>query len=112
MAEKTTLTGAGSPGGTTRSEQAMEAGRDYKDKAADLAGTSTEKLKEQASELGDAARNMAGQAADKVKDAVSEKKAPALNTWAAWLRRCAAPAGNSTPIFPSPENTFVKLPRR
>jgi ElaB/YqjD/DUF883 family membrane-anchored ribosome-binding protein len=108
MAEKTTLTGAGSPGGTARSdtlksfsEQAMEAGRDYKDKAADLAGTSTEKLKDQATELGDAARNMAGQAADKVKDAVSDKKsagAEYVGSLAETMRRAGREFDNDLPI--------------
>jgi hypothetical protein len=49
MAEQTTRSGAGSLGGTFHgdtlksfSEQAMEAGRDFKDKAADIAGASTD----------------------------------------------------------------------
>lgn len=81
MAEQTTLTGAGSPGGTTHgetlksfSEQAIEAGREFKDKAADMAGASTDRLKDQASELASAAKDMAGQATDKIKEAVSDRK--------------------------------------
>jgi hypothetical protein len=107
MAEQTTLTGASTPG-TTRgdtlksfSEQAMEAGREYKDKAADLAGTSAEKLKDQASELGNAAKDMAGQAADKVKDAVSDRKnagADYVGSLAETIRRAGREFDTDLPI--------------
>jgi ElaB/YqjD/DUF883 family membrane-anchored ribosome-binding protein len=107
MAEQTTLTGASTPG-TTRgdtlksfSEQAMEAGREYKDKAAELAETSAEKLKDQASELGNAARDMAGQAADKVKDAVSDRKnagADYVGSLAETIRRAGREFDTDLPI--------------
>jgi ElaB/YqjD/DUF883 family membrane-anchored ribosome-binding protein len=108
MAEQTTLTGAGTSGGTATgdtlksfSEQAMEAGREFKDKAVELAGTSTDKLKDQASELGSAAKDMAGQATDKVKEAVSERKnagADYVTSLAETIRRAGREFDNDLPI--------------
>lgn len=108
MAEQTTLTGAGTSGGTARgdtpksfSEQAMEAGRELKDKAVELAETSTDKLKDQASELGSAAKDMAGQATDKVKEAVSERKnagADYVTSLAETIRRAGREFDNDLPI--------------
>jgi ElaB/YqjD/DUF883 family membrane-anchored ribosome-binding protein len=108
MAEQTTLSGAGSLGGTTHgetlksfSEQAMEAGREFKDKASDIAGASTDKLKDQATELASAAKDMAGQAADKVKEAVSDKKgagADYVGSLAETIRRAGREFDNDLPI--------------
>jgi ElaB/YqjD/DUF883 family membrane-anchored ribosome-binding protein len=108
MAEQMTQSGPGSLGGTSRgdtlkslSEQAMEAGRDLKDKAADLGGASTDKLKDQASELAGAAKDMAGQAADKIKEAVSDKKsagADYVGSLAETIRRAGREFDNDLPI--------------
>jgi hypothetical protein len=55
-------------------EQAMSAGRDIKDKAVDLAGTSAETIKGQASDLADAAKDIASQTGEKVKQAVNDQR--------------------------------------
>jgi ElaB/YqjD/DUF883 family membrane-anchored ribosome-binding protein len=108
MAKQTTRSGADSPGGTTHgdtlksfSEQAVEAGREFKDKAADIAGASTDKLKDQASEFASAAKDMAGQAADKIKEAVSDRKgtsADYVGSLAETIRRAGREFDNDLPI--------------
>ena len=108
MAEQTTLSGAGPLGGTTHgetlksfSEQAMEAGREFKDKASDIAGASADKLKDQATEFASAAKDMAGQAADKIKEAVSDKKgagADYVGSLAESIRRAGREFDNDLPI--------------
>jgi hypothetical protein len=108
MAEQTTRSGAGSLGGGAHgdtlkslSEQAIEAGREFKDKAADIALASTDKLKDQASELASAAKDMAGQATDKIKEAVSDKKgagADYVGSLAETIRRAGREFDNDLPI--------------
>ena len=107
MVDQTTRSNAGSPGGNPRSdaksitEQAKEAGRDFKKKAADIAEGSTEKLKDQASELASSAKDMAGQAADKIKDAVSDKKgagADYVSSLAETIRRAGKEFDNDLPV--------------
>jgi ElaB/YqjD/DUF883 family membrane-anchored ribosome-binding protein len=108
MAEQTTRPGPGSLGGGSHgdnlkslSEQAMDAGREFKDKAADIAGTSADKLKDQASELASAAKDMAGQATDKIKEAVSDKKgagAEYVGSLAETIRRAGREFDNDLPI--------------
>jgi ElaB/YqjD/DUF883 family membrane-anchored ribosome-binding protein len=108
MAEQTTISGVGSLGGATHgetlksfSEQAMEAGREFKDKASDIAGASTDKLRDQATELANAAKDMAGQAADKIKEAVSDKKgagAAYVGSLAETIRRAGREFDNDLPI--------------
>lgn len=82
-------------------EQAAEAGREFKDKAADLAGSSGEKLKEGASELADAAKNAASQATDKIKETVSEQKgagAEYVGSLAEAMRRASREFDRELPI--------------
>jgi gas vesicle protein len=54
-------------------EQALSAGQDLKEKAKDLAGSSTDALKDHASDLVDAAKDVASQATDKLKEAVNDR---------------------------------------
>jgi ElaB/YqjD/DUF883 family membrane-anchored ribosome-binding protein len=108
MAEQTTLSGASSVGQTSQgetlkslSEQAMEAGRELKDKATDIAGASADKLKDQASEFASAAKELAGQATDKIKEAVSDKKgagADYVGNLAETIRRAGREFDNDLPI--------------
>ena len=82
-------------------EQAAATGRELKDKAVELADTSSEKLKEQASELADAAKDMASQATDKLKEKMSEHKgagAEYIGTLAETMRRAAREFDNDLPI--------------
>jgi ElaB/YqjD/DUF883 family membrane-anchored ribosome-binding protein len=82
-------------------EQAMSAGRDLKDKASDLAGSSTDTLKAQASGLVDAAKDMASQATDKLKETVSERKgagADYIGSLADTIRRAAREFDTDLPI--------------
>jgi hypothetical protein len=74
MAEWTTRSGTGATahGETLRSfsEQAIEAGREFNDKA----GAGNKNLKDQASGLANEAKEMAGQGTQTIKQAVSDKK--------------------------------------
>jgi hypothetical protein len=82
-------------------DQAVAAGREIKDKAVDLAGTSGEKLKEQASELADAAKNVASQATDRLKEKVSEQRgagAEYVGSLAETIRRAAREFDTDLPI--------------
>ena len=82
-------------------EQAVSTGREFKEKAVDLAEASGEKLKEQTSELADAAKRMASQATDKQKETVSEQKgagAEYIGTLAETMRRAAREFDNDLPI--------------
>lgn len=82
-------------------EQAAAAGREYKDKAADVANASADKLKEQAAEFADAARDAASQAADKFQQAVSENKgagADYVGNVAEAMRRAAREFDRELPI--------------
>jgi gas vesicle protein len=82
-------------------DQALEAGRELKDKATELAETSGEKLKEQASELADAAKNVASQATDRLKEKVSEQRgvgAEYVGNLAETIRRAAREFDKDLPI--------------
>ena len=82
-------------------DQAVAAGREIKDKAVDLAGTSGEKFKEQASELADAAKNVASQATDRLKEKVSEQRgagAEYVGSLAETIRRAAREFDTDLPI--------------
>lgn len=82
-------------------DQAVSVGREIKDKAVDLAGSSGEKLKEQASEFADAAKSVASQATDRLKDKVSEQRgagAEYVGTLAETIRRAAREFDNDLPI--------------
>ena len=83
------------------SEQAMSAGRDLKEKASDLAGSSAETLKAQASGFADAAKDVASQATDKLKETVSERKgagADYVGSLADTIRRAAREFDTDLPI--------------
>jgi len=82
-------------------DQALEAGRELKDQATELAETSGEKLKEQASELADAAKNVASQATDRLKEKVSEQRgvgAEYVGNLAETIRRAAREFDKDLPI--------------
>jgi hypothetical protein len=82
-------------------DQALEAGRELKDKAVEFAETSGEKLKEQASEFADMAKDVASQATDRLKETVSEQRgagAEYVSNLAKAMRRAAREFDNDLPI--------------
>src|SRR5204863_697037 len=82
-------------------DQAVAAGCELKDQAADLAASSGDKLKEQASEFADAAKNVASQATDRLKEKVSEQRgvgAEYVGSLAETIRRAAREFDNDLPI--------------
>jgi len=82
-------------------DQALAAGRDLKDKAVGMAGSSAEAIKGRASEAMDAAKDMASQATDKLKQSVEGQKnagADYVGNLADTLRRCAREFDNDLPI--------------
>jgi hypothetical protein len=82
-------------------DQAVAAGREFKEKAADLAEASGEKLKEQASQFADAAKDVAAQATDRLKDTISEQKgagADYIGKLAATIRRAASEFDDDLPV--------------
>jgi ElaB/YqjD/DUF883 family membrane-anchored ribosome-binding protein len=82
-------------------DQAVAAGREFKEKAADLAEASGEKLKEQASQFADAAKDVAAQATDRLKDTISEQKgagADYIGNLAATIRRAASEFDDDLPV--------------
>jgi gas vesicle protein len=110
MVDQTWQTGGSNTGSSNKSDadklksirdQAVAAGREIKDKAVDLAGSSGEKLKEQASELADAAKNVASQATDRLKEKVTEQRgagAEYVGSLAETIRRAAREFDNDLPI--------------
>jgi hypothetical protein len=83
------------------SEQAMSAGKDFADKAKDIAESSSDKIKGQASDLVDAAKDVASQTSDKIKDAVSGQKASGaeyVGNLADTMRRAAREFDTDLPI--------------
>jgi hypothetical protein len=94
---------SGQLGSMTQSvaEQAMSAGRDIKDKAVDLAGTSAETIKDQASDFADAAKDFASQTGEKVKQAVNDQRgvgAEYVGNLANTMRRAALEFEPDLPI--------------
>jgi uncharacterized protein YoxC len=82
-------------------DQALAAGRDLKDKAVGMAGSSAEAIKGRASEAMDAAKDMASQATDKLKQGVEGQKnagADYVGNLADTMRRCAREFDNDLPI--------------
>jgi hypothetical protein len=82
-------------------DQARSAGRDLKDKAVGMVGSSTEAIKDQASDFVDAARDTASQAADKLKQRVDGQKnagAEYVGSLADTMRRAAREFDNDLPI--------------
>jgi hypothetical protein len=82
-------------------EQALSAGRDLKDKAIDLAGTSSETIKDHASEFVGVAKDVASQATDKLKQTVDGQKsagADYVGSLAETIRRAAKEFDSDLPI--------------
>jgi hypothetical protein len=82
-------------------DQALSAGRDLKDKALGMAGSSTEAVKDQASEFVDAAKNVASQATDKFNQTVESQKvagAEYVGSLADTMRRAAREFDSDLPI--------------
>jgi hypothetical protein len=85
----------------TVTDQALAAGRDLNEKAANLAGASTETIKDQASEFVDTAKDMASQATDKFKETVDGQKTAGANyvgSLADTIRRAAREFDANLPI--------------
>ena len=82
-------------------EQALSEGRDLKNKAMSMAGSSTEAIKEQAAGLVDAAKDFASQATDKLKERVDDQKnagAEYVGNLADTMRRAAREFDQDLPI--------------
>src|SRR4051812_5207650 len=82
-------------------DQAMSAGREFKDKAKEAAGSSADTLRDQASGLVDSAKGMAAQATDKLQEAVEGQKnagAEYVGTIADTIRRAAREFDKDLPI--------------
>jgi hypothetical protein len=82
-------------------DQALSVGRDLKDKAIDVAGSSAETLKGHAADLMDAAKDVASQTTDKLKQTVDGQKvagAEYVGSLADTLRRAAKEFDGDLPI--------------
>ena len=82
-------------------DQAFSVGRDLKDKAKDMAGSSTDAIKDQASEFVDAAKDVASQATDKFRQTVDGQKtagAEYVGSLADTIRRAAREFDGDLPI--------------
>ena len=85
----------------TVTDQAVSAGRDLKDKAIDMAGSSSEAIKGHASDFADAAKDVASQATDKLKQTVDGQKnasAEYAGSLADTIRRAAREFDSDLPI--------------
>ena len=105
MVDQTFQQTRGNEAGTSKTkgvrDQAVAAGRELKDKAAELAGTSGEKLKEQASDFADRATDVASEAANRLKEKVSERRgagADYVGNLAEAIRRAAREFDDDLPI--------------
>jgi hypothetical protein len=88
-------------GAKTITDQALSAGRDLKDKAIDMAGSSSEAVKGHASDFVDAANDVASQATDKLKQTVDGQKnvgAEYVGSLADTIRRAAREFDSDLPI--------------
>jgi gas vesicle protein len=82
-------------------DQAFSVGRELKEKAKDMAGSSTDAIKDQASEFVDAAKDVASQATDKFKQTVDGQKtagAEYVGSLANTIRRAAREFDGDLPI--------------
>jgi gas vesicle protein len=89
------------PAAKTVTDQAPSVGRDLKDKAIGLAGSSSDAIKDQASEFVDAAKDVASQATDKLKQTVDGQKnagAEYVGSLAETIRRAAREFDSDLPI--------------
>jgi hypothetical protein len=85
----------------TVTDQALSAGRDLKDKAIDMAGSSSEAIKGHASDFVDAAKDVASQATDKLKQTVDGQKNAGVEyvgSLADTIRRAAREFDGDLPI--------------
>src|ERR1700738_5225136 len=85
----------------TVTDPAVSAGRDLKDKAIDMAGSSSEAIKGHASDFVDAAKDVASQATDKLKQTVDGQKnagAEYVGSLADTIRRAAREYDGDLPI--------------
>src|SRR6202158_1386096 len=85
----------------TVTDQAVSAGRDLKDKAIDMAGSSSEAIKGHASDFVDAAKDVASHATDKLKQTVDGQKsagAEYVGSLAETIRRAAKEFDSDLPI--------------
>jgi len=74
----------------TVTDQAPSVGRDLKDKAIGLAGSSSDAIKDQASEFVDAAKDVASQATDKLRQTVDGQKNAGAEYVGTYIRKAAA----------------------
>jgi ElaB/YqjD/DUF883 family membrane-anchored ribosome-binding protein len=82
-------------------DQAAAAGRDVREKAADLMGASAEAIKGQASDLADTAKDLASQTGEKIKEKVNEQKgvgAEYVGNLAGTMRRAAKEFDSDLPL--------------
>jgi hypothetical protein len=82
-------------------DQALSAGRDLKDKAIDMAGSSSEAIRDHASDFVDTAKDVASQATDKLKQTVEGQKsagADYVGGLADTIRRAAREFDGDLPI--------------
>ena len=85
----------------TVTDQTFSVGRDLKDKAIGVAGSSSDAIKDQASEFIDAAKDVASQATDKLKQTVDGQKnagAEYVGSLADTIRRAAREFDGDLPI--------------
>ena len=85
----------------SETDQALYAGRDLKDKAIGMVGSSSEAIKDQVSEFVDAAKDAASQATDKLKQTVDGQKnagAEYVGNLADIMRRAAREFDGDLPI--------------
>jgi hypothetical protein len=88
-------------GAKTITDQALSAGRDLKDKAIDMAGSSSEAVKGHASDFVDAAKDVASQATDKLKQTIDGQKnvgAEYVGSLADTIRRAAREFDSDLPV--------------
>jgi len=82
-------------------DQALSAGRDLKNKAADTAGSSAEAIKEQAGDFVEAAKNVVSDATDRFKETIDGQKtagAEYVGSLAETMRRAAREFDHDLPI--------------
>jgi uncharacterized protein YjbJ (UPF0337 family) len=103
--QNTDKTGApfekGASAAKSLADQALAASRDLKEKAADMAGSSTEAIKGRASDAMGAAKDVASQATDKLKQTVDDQKnagADYVGNLADTMRRAAREFDHDLPI--------------
>ena len=82
-------------------DQALSAGREFKDKATEMAGSSADVIKDQAAEFVDAAKDMASQATGKLQETLDGQKqagAEYVGSLADTMRRAAREFDSDLPI--------------